>query len=141
MKSIICGAGVVGESIAEKLSKEGIEVTVIDESKDRVRKISESLDVKTILGAASLPSILSSAGANDCDILIAVTKSDETNMIACQIGYSLFKIPTKIARIRHQDYLKKEWSNLYNKENLPIDFIISPSLWVQYISGNCLLMY
>ena len=76
MKSIICGAGVVGESIAEKLSKEGIEVTVIDESKERVKKISDSLDVKTILGAASLPSILSSAGANDCDILIAVTKSD-----------------------------------------------------------------
>ena len=126
MKSIICGAGVVGESIAEKLSKEGIEVTVIDESKDRVKKISESLDVKTILGAASLPSILSSAGANDCDILIAVTKSDETNMIACQIGYSIFKIPTKIARIRQQDYLKKEWSSLYNKENLPIDSIISP---------------
>ena len=126
MKSIICGAGVVGESIAEKLSKEGIEVTVIDESKERVKKISDSLDVKTILGAASLPSILSSAGAKDCDILIAVTKSDETNMIACQIGYSLFKIPTKIARIRQQDYLKGEWISLYNKENLPIDAIISP---------------
>ena len=126
MKSIICGAGVVGKSIAEKLSKEGIEVTVIDESKERVKKISESLDVKTILGAASLPSILSSAGAKDCDILIAVTKSDETNMIACQIGYSLFKIPTKIARIREQDYLAEEWSTLYNKENLPIDTIISP---------------
>ena len=126
MKSIICGAGVVGASIAEKLSKEGIEVTVIDESKDRVKKISESLDVKTILGAASLPSVLSSAGAKDCDILIAVTKSDETNMIVCQIGYSLFEIPTKIARIREQDYLEKEWSSLYNKENLPIDTIISP---------------
>ena len=126
MKSIICGAGVVGLSIAEKLSKEGIEVTVIDESKERVKKISESLDVKTILGAASLPSVLSSAGANDCDILIAVTKSDETNMIACQIGFSLFEIPTKIARIREQDYLEKEWSSLYNKENLPIDTIISP---------------
>ena len=88
MKSIICGAGVVGLSIAEKLSKEDIEVTVIDESKDRIKKISETIDVKTILGAASLPSILSSAGASDCDILIAVTKSDETNMIACQIGFS-----------------------------------------------------
>ena len=126
MKSIICGAGVVGESIAEKLSKEDFEVTVIDESKERVKKISESLDVKTILGAASLPSVLASAGAKDCDILIAVTKSDETNMIACQIGYSLFKIPTKIARIRQQDYLKGEWISLYNKENLPIDAIISP---------------
>ena len=126
MKSIICGGGVVGQSIADKLSKEDIEITVIDESSENLKKISETLDVKTILGAASLPSILSQAGASDCDILIAVTKSDETNMIACQIGYSLFNIPTKIARIRQQDYLKTEWSNLYNENNLPIDAIISP---------------
>ena len=126
MKSIVCGAGVVGKSIAESLSKEGLEVTVIDESIEAIKKISDSLDVKTIVGAASLPSILESAGAKDCDILIAVTRSDETNMIVCQIGYSLFNIPTKIARVRQQDYLKDEWANLYNKENLPIDFIISP---------------
>ena len=126
MKSIICGAGVVGKSIAESLSKEGLEVTVIDESIEAIKKISDSLDVKTIVGVAGSPSILESADAKSCDIFIAVTKSDETNMIACQIAYSLFKIPTKIARIRNQDYLKKEWSNLYNKENLPIDFIISP---------------
>ena len=126
MKSIVCGAGVVGKSIAESLSKEGLEVTVIDESGEAIKKVSNTLDVKTIVGAASSPSMLESAGARDCDIIIAVTKSDETNMIACQIGYSLFKIPTKIARIRQQDYLKGEWANLYNKENLPIDFIISP---------------
>ena len=126
MKTIICGAGEVGKSIAEKLSKEGFEVTVVDESKEHLKKISDTLDVKTILGASSLPSILSSAGASECDILIAVTKSDENNMISCQIGYSLFKIPTKIARIRQQDYLKGEWLSLYNKENLPIDAIISP---------------
>ena len=126
MKSIVCGAGVVGQSIAESLSKEDLEVTVIDESSEAIKKVSSTLDVKTIVGAASSPSILESAGARDCDIIIAVTKSDETNMIACQIGYSLFKIPTKIARIRQQDYLKGEWANLYNKENLPIDFIISP---------------
>lgn len=126
MKSIICGAGVVGQSIAESLSKEGLEITVIDESTEAIKKISDTLDVKTIVGAVSSPSILESAGARDSDILIAVTKSDETNMVACQIGYTLFKIPTKIARIRQQDYLKSEWINLYNKENLPIDFIISP---------------
>ena len=126
MKSIICGAGVVGQSIAESLSKEDLEVTVIDESSEAIKKISDTLDVKTIIGAVSSPSILNLAGAKECDILIAVTKSDETNMIACQIGYSLFNIPTKIARIRQQDYLKDEWANLYNKENLPIDFIISP---------------
>jgi trk system potassium uptake protein TrkA len=126
MKTIVCGAGVAGKSIAGKLSKEGFEVTVIDESKEQLKKISDTLDVKTIQGASSHPSILSSAGASDCDILIAVTKSDENNMISCQIGYSLFKIPTKIARIREQDYLKGEWISLYNKENLPIDAIISP---------------
>ena len=126
MRSIICGAGDVGYSIADKLSKEGFEVTVLDESKDRLKKISESLDVKTILGMPSLPSILSKAGAKDCDILIAVTKSDETNMICCQIGHSLFQIPKKIARIRQQDYLNDEWLNLYNTKNLPIDAIISP---------------
>ena len=126
MKSIICGAGVVGQSIAESLSKEDLEVTVIDESSEAIKKISDTLDVKTIIGAVSSPSILNLAGAKECDILIAVTKSDETNMIACQIGYSLFNIPTKIARIRQQDYLKDEWANLYNTENLPIDFIISP---------------
>ena len=126
MKTIICGAGVVGQSIAEKLSKEGFDVTVIDDSSEHLKKISDNLDVKTILGVPSLPSILSLAGAKDCEILIAVTKSDETNMIACQIGFSLFKIETKIARIRQQDYLKSEWKKLYNQENLPIDAIISP---------------
>ncbi|PPR45847.1 MAG: Trk system potassium uptake protein TrkA [Alphaproteobacteria bacterium MarineAlpha5_Bin6] len=126
MKSIICGAGAVGQSIAEKLSNEGFEVTVVDESKEQLKKISDNLDVKTVIGPSSHPSILSLAGAKDCDILIAVTKSDENNMISCQIGYSLFKIPTKIARIRQQDYLKGEWMSLYNKENLPIDAIISP---------------
>ena len=121
MKSIICGAGGVGVSIAEKLSKEGFEVTIIDESQEQLKKISDTLDVKTIHGASSLPSILSSAGAKECDILIAVTKSDENNMISCQIGYSLFKIPTKIARIRQQDYLKSEWMNLYNKDQLHLN--------------------
>ena len=126
MKSIICGSGDVGYSIADKLSKEGLEVTVIDESKERLKKISDNLDVKTIIGVPSLPSVLDSAGAKDCDILIAVTRSDETNMICCQICHSLFKIPKKIARIRQQDYLKGEWQNLYTNTNLPIDAIISP---------------
>ena len=126
MKSIICGAGDVGYSIADKLSKENFEVTVIDESKERLKKISDTLDVKTYSGVPSLPSTLSSAGANECDILIAVTKSDETNMICCQIGHSLFNIPKKIARIRQQDYLKGEWLSLFTTKNLPIDAIISP---------------
>ncbi len=126
MKTIICGAGDVGYSIADKLSKENFEVTVIDESDERLSKVSENLDVKTINGIPSLPSVLLEAGAKECEILIAVTKSDETNMVTCQIGHSLFEIPKKIARIRHQDYLQEQWQNLYNNNNFPIDAIISP---------------
>ena len=126
MKTIICGAGEVGYSIADKLTNENFEVTVIDESQESLNKISENLDVKVIKGVPSLPSVLIKAGAKDCEIIIAVTKSDEMNMITCQIGYSLFNIPKKIARIRQQDYLKGEWESLYTKNNLPIDAIISP---------------
>ena len=126
MKTIICGAGEVGYSIADKLTNENFEVTVIDESQERLNKISENLDAKVIKGVPSLPSVLIKAGAKDCEIIIAVTKSDEMNMITCQIGYSLFNIPKKIARIRQQDYLKGEWQSLYTKNNLPIDAIISP---------------
>ena len=126
MKTIICGAGEVGYSIADKLSKEGFEVTVIDNSKESLKKVSDNLDVKTIIGSPSLPSILSKAGAKECEILIAVTRSDETNMVCCQIGYSLFNIPKKIARIRQQDYLKGEWQKLYTNKDMPIDAIISP---------------
>ena len=126
MKTIICGAGDVGFSIADKLSKENFEVTVIDESEEKLSKVSENLDVKTIKGTPSLPSVLLEAGAKDCEILIAVTKSDETNMVTCQIGHSLFNIKKKIARIRQQDYLQDQWENLYNNNNFPIDAIISP---------------
>ena len=126
MKTIICGAGEVGYSIADKLANENFEVTVVDESKENLDKISENLDVKVVYGVPSLPSVLIKSGAKDCEILIAVTKSDELNMITCQIGHSLFKIPKKIARIRQQDYLKGEWEKLYTVNNLPIDAIISP---------------
>ena len=104
MKTIICGAGDVGYSIADKLSRENFEVTVIDEDENKLNKVSETLDVKTINGIPSMPSVLENAGANDCEILIAVTKSDETNMVTCQIGHSLFKIKKKIARIRPVSY-------------------------------------
>tara|TARA_A100001011_G_C14221293_1_gene804466 strand:- start:65 stop:1429 length:1365 start_codon:yes stop_codon:yes gene_type:complete len=126
MKTIICGAGDVGYSIADKLSHENFEVTVIDESDEKLSKVSENLDVKIIQGVPSLPSVLLDAGAKDCEILIAVTRSDETNMVTCQIGHSLFNIPKKIARIRQQDYLKDQWQDLYNNNNFPIDAIISP---------------
>ena len=99
MKTIICGSGDVGYSIADKLSKENFEVTVVDEASEKLDKISENLDVKVVAGLPSLPSVLMNAGAKDCEILIAVTKGDETNMIACQIGHSLFKIPKKLQEL------------------------------------------
>ena len=128
MKSIVCGAGVVGTNIAAKLSKEGLEVTVIDQSPQLIKKINDKLDVKAILGHGSNPSILKKAGASECDILIAVTQVDEVNMIACQIAHTIFQIPTKIARIRQQDYLQDDWTNLYRKDHLPIDVIITPEM-------------
>ena len=118
MNSIVCGAGVVGANIAEKLTEEGFDVTVIDQSTELIKKIHDKLDVKAIVGHGSNPSTLESAGASECDILIAVTQIDEVNMIACQIAHTIFEIPTKIARIRQQDYLKKDWSTLYRKNQI-----------------------
>ena len=126
MKVIICGAGQVGFSIARYLAQEGNDVTVIDRSADLTRKISDSLDVKAVTGQASHPAVLEAAGANDAELLIAVTQSDEVNMVACQVGHSLFNITTKIARIRQQGYLEAQWADLYTRESIPIDVVISP---------------
>src|SRR5690242_5099777 len=112
MKVIVCGAGQVGSSIARYLSQEGNDVTVIDHQPELTRKISETLDVKAITGYASHPAVLEAAGANDAELLVAVTYSDEVNMIACQVGH-LFNITTKIARIRQQGYLDAKWADLY----------------------------
>lgn len=126
MKVIVCGAGQVGFNIARYLSQEDNDVIVVDQSAELTKKIGNSLDIKAISGFASEPSILEQAGAPDADMLIAVTQSDEVNMIACQIAHSLFDITTKIARVRKQGYLNPKWANLYTRENMPIDVIISP---------------
>lgn len=126
MKVIVCGAGQVGFSIARYLAQEGNDVTVIDNSPDLARKISNSLDVKSVTGHASHPAVLEMAGANDAEMLIAVTHADEVNMIACQVAHTLFNITTKIARIRQQGYLESQWANLYTREGVPIDVVISP---------------
>ena len=128
MNIIICGAGRVGFTIAKLLSEQGHSITVIDQSSEDIQKINDSLDVKAIVGKATYPSILEKANASETDMIIAVTRNDEINMMICQIAFSLFKIPKKIARIRAQDYLNPKFSQLYNKENLPIDVIISPEL-------------
>ena len=128
MKVIICGAGQVGYSIARYLAQEENDVTVIDQSAELTRKISDNLDVKAVHGFASHPDVLSKAGAEDTDILIAVTQADEVNIVACQVAHSLFDITTKIARVRQQGYLEDKWKNLYSRDHIPIDVIISPEL-------------
>ncbi len=128
MNIIICGAGRVGFTIAKLLTEQNHSITVVDQSSEDIKKINDSLDVKAIVGKATLPSVLENANTKEADMIIAVTKNDEINMLTCQIAYSIFKVPKKIARIRSQDYLNPIFSKLYNKENLPIDVIISPEL-------------
>ena len=128
MRVIICGAGQVGYSIAAYLAKEENDVTVIDSDVQTIAQINDNLDANGIVGHASNPDVLSAAGANDADMLIAVTRSDEVNMVACQIGHSLFGIPKKIARIREQAYMQPAWSNLFTRAHMPIDVIISPEV-------------
>tara|TARA_Y100000741_G_scaffold352894_1_gene325472 strand:- start:1432 stop:2805 length:1374 start_codon:yes stop_codon:yes gene_type:complete len=128
MNIIICGAGRVGFTIAKILTEQNHSITVIDQSSEDIQKINESLDVKAIVGKATSPIVLENANTKDADMIIAVTRNDEINMMICQIAYSLFKIPKKIARVRAQDYLNPKFSKLYNKDNLPIDVIISPEI-------------
>ena len=128
MNIIICGAGRVGFTIAKLLSEQGHSITVIDQSSEDIQKINDTLDVKAIVGKATYPSILEKANAPETDMIIAVTRNDEINMLICQIAFSVFNIQKKIARIRSQDYLNPKFTRVYNKENLPIDVIISPEI-------------
>ncbi len=130
MRVIVCGAGQVGYGIAEKLSTEGIEVTVIDNNSDLLQRVRDNLDARGIHGHGSHPDVLAQAGARDADMLIAVTQVDEVNMIACQVAHSIFEVPIRIARIRAQAYLGPEWHDLFTREHLPIDVIISPEVEV-----------
>jgi len=128
MNIIICGAGRVGFTIAKLLSEQGHSITAIDQSSEDIQKIDDILDVKAIVGKATYPSILEKAKASEADMIIAVTRNDEINMLICQIAFSIFNIQKKIARIRSQDYLNPKFLKVYNKENLPIDVIISPEI-------------
>ena len=128
MNIIICGAGRVGYTIAKLLSEQEHSITVIDQSSDDIQKINDDLDVKSIVGKATYPTVLEKANAEEADMIIAVTRSDEINMLICQIAFSVFKISKKIARIRSQEYLDNKFSKVYSIENLPIDVIISPEV-------------
>jgi trk system potassium uptake protein TrkA len=126
MKVIICGAGQVGWQIARHLSGERNDVTVVDNNPDLIRRVTDSLDVTGLTGFASYPDVLERAGAEDADMLIAATHSDEVNMVTCQVAHSIFTVPRKIARLRAQSYLHAIRSDLYRRDHLPIDVIISP---------------
>lgn len=132
MKVIICGAGQVGFNIARHLANEQHDVTVIDRSPELIAKIQSSLDVQAVVGYASHPDLLDRAGASDADMIIAVTLFDEVNMVACQVAHSLFNVPTKIARVRAQNYLHPMWQDLFSRDNMPIDVIISPEIEVAH---------
>ena len=124
MKIIILGAGQVGGSLAAQLASEANDITVIDTDNVRLRELGDRLDIRTVHGKGSFPTVLRQAGADDADMLIAVTSSDETNMIACQVAYTLFRTPTKIARVRESAYLTR--GGLFHNEAVPIDVLISP---------------
>ena len=126
MKVIICGAGQVGWQIARHLSGENNDVTVVDNNPELVRRATDTLDVRGIAGFASYPDVLDRAGADDADMIIAATHSDEVNMVTCQVAHSVFSVQRKIARLRAQNYLDLAYSDLYRRNHLPIDVVISP---------------
>ncbi|MGB0935542.1 MAG: Trk system potassium transporter TrkA [Alphaproteobacteria bacterium] len=130
MKVIVCGAGRVGFSIATYLERFNNDVVVIDKSAKLVRHIAERHDMQAIEGFASDPAVLKRAGAEDADLLVAVTQHDEVNMISCEVAHALFDVPKKIARVRNQAYLNPEWRNLFDNNNISIDVTISPEVEV-----------
>jgi len=130
VKIIILGAGQVGGTLAEHLASEANDITVVDNDANRLRELTTRLDIRTVRGAASFPWVLRKAGAEDADMLVAVTNSDETNMVACQVAYSLFHTPMKIARVRETAYLTH--SGLFSNEAIPVDVLISPEQLVTH---------
>jgi trk system potassium uptake protein TrkA len=124
MKIIILGAGQVGASVAANLASEANDITVVDADMTVLKDLQDRLDIRTVVGCASHPDTLAQAGADDADMIIAVTNSDETNMVACQVAYTLFHTPTKIARVRSVEYLKHQ--RLFTQDALPVDVLISP---------------
>ncbi len=135
MRIIVCGAGQVGSGIAERLSAEGNDVSIIDASEALVDRANEVLEVRALQGNAAHPDVLERAGAMESDMVIAVTLHDEVNMVACQVAHTLFSVPTRIARVRAQSYLDKKFGKLFSRESMPIDHIISPEIEV----GNTVL--
>jgi len=130
MRIIICGAGRVGQGIARRLASEKHDVIMIDENANLIDDVSTDLDVRGIVGHAAYPDTLKRAGADDAEMIIAVTHYDEINMVICQIADALFGVPNKVARVRAQAYLDKKWKDLFSRTGLPIDMVISPEVEV-----------
>ncbi len=126
MRVIICGAGQVGWQIARQLAGEANDVAIVDTNPVLVRRATEALEVQGVVGFASHPDVLEAAGAREADMVIAATHSDEVNMITCQVAHSLFDVTRKIARLRNQSYLDPAYSDLFRRDQLPIDVIINP---------------
>ena len=125
VKIIILGAGQVGGTLAEHLADEQNDITVVDEHAATLKRLQERLDIRTVLGNGAHPSTLMNAGAEDADMLIAVTDSDEINMLACSVVFTLYRTPTKISRVRSADYLAKHKA-LFESGAIPVDVIIGP---------------
>ena len=136
MKIVICGAGLVGSAIASHLSEEHNDVTVVDASQENIQRLTDQVDVHGVVGVASHPDRLAEAGVGDAELLIAVTESDEINMVACQVSHTIFNTPVKIARIRSQAYLNPLYGDLYAPDDMPIDHIISPEREVSAAVSN-----
>lgn len=134
MKIIILGAGQVGGSLALSLANESNDITLVDQNAKVLREIQDRADLQTIIGHAAHPTVLEQAGARDANMIVALTSSDETNMVACQVAYTLFHTPTKIARVRTGDYLN--YKDLFVQEALPVDVLISPELLVSKYVQN-----
>ena len=130
MKIIILGAGEVGSNLAQNLTQEASDITIVDTNSDRLRELKDRFDIRTVRGMASHPDILRQAGAEDADMLIAVTNSDEINMVACQVAYTVFNTPTKIARIRSSAYIRDD--GIFRNDGMPVDVIVNPEAIVTH---------
>lgn len=128
MKIIVCGAGAVGKSIVSYLTKGSNDIIVIDDNQRRLEELAQEFDILPVVGVPSHPDILERAGAKSCDIILAVTESDEVNMIICQLAYSLFNVRKKIAAVKSETFIDPLWGMLYNDNHLPIDLLISPDI-------------
>ena len=126
MRIIVCGGGHVGSGIVEYLATDNVDVIVIDNDAHNLARLNDMVDVQTILGQCSHPDVLEAAGAQDADLLIAVTSSDEVNIVTCQVAHTLFQVPLKIAHLRQASYLSPGAAALFGPDKIPLDVVISP---------------